>query len=384
MSQTVKAANAHTVVATGWTTPTNAYSTANDLANATIATVKNATVSGDFGFPAFTTADIPDHATIQSVIVRTTWSMSVTVTGGVLGMQLRRNTGGVALGSETTAANPLVPTDAAQTGTGATLTDLRTANELRARLRATKGNSSTGSDGRLDRVYLEVNWVETITAAAGTITLTASFSEAGQKKTSVVLGTFTPTLSFAEVGIKKTSGAGSLTTSATLSEVGRKAASGAASAISLTVSLATAGLKTAASAAGAITQTASLALSAAKAAAAALSLVPVAVFSEAGTKDTSGAAILSASAGFSEVGSKALSAALGVLAASAVLVAVGSEGGGGALTMALAAALTSAGLKNGFGAGLLSDSMVFLMEGVSVGGGPAIGRRRRFIPYDEE
>lgn len=203
MSQTVKAANAHTAVTTGWSTPSNAYSTTNDSAFATAAPAKNSTIDGDFGFPAFTTADIPSHATITSVIVRATWLFTISVTGGTLGMQLRRNTGGVALGSETT-ASPLIATDAQQIGTGATLTDLRTANELRARIRATKGNTSTGTTAELDRVYLEVNWVETITAAAGAISPSLTMSAAGKKSISKAVGALAPSLSMPEVGRKAT------------------------------------------------------------------------------------------------------------------------------------------------------------------------------------
>lgn len=257
MSQTVKAANAHTAVTTGWTNPSNAYATATDLAYATAAPAKNATIDGDFGFPAFTTGEIPAHATIQSVIVRTTWLFTVSVTGGTLGMQLRRNSTGTTLGSETTAA-PLIPTDASQTGTGATLTDLRTANEIRARMRATKGNTSTGTTGELDRVYLEVNWVETITAAAGTITPTVTMTAAGTKKTSGA-ASLTATASFAEIGKKATSGAaGVLSPSLTLAEVGKKGASGAGN-LGATASLNEAGRKQA-SDVGALTLSASFAL----------------------------------------------------------------------------------------------------------------------------
>ena len=57
MAITRRAANRHTVVATGWTNPSNAYSIESDGTYATLASAKSATVSGDFGFPDVTTSD---------------------------------------------------------------------------------------------------------------------------------------------------------------------------------------------------------------------------------------------------------------------------------------------------------------------------------------
>jgi hypothetical protein len=162
-----KAANAHTVVATGWTNPANCYATTNDSTYATIISAKNATYSGDFGFPAFTTGDIPDGSTINSVTVYTTYGVTVATTGMLVGIQCRRNTGGVTLGSEiTTAAASMA--DANVVATGATLTDLRTANEFRARARVTKGSTSTASTGNIDRLYVTVDYTAGVQNAVAT------------------------------------------------------------------------------------------------------------------------------------------------------------------------------------------------------------------------
>src|ERR1051326_6333119 len=100
MATVIHAANAHTVVTTGWTNPSNAFSTTTDGVFATASPAANSTVSGDYGFANFTAAEIPDGSVINSITVTVNWGMSVSVTGGVLGTQLRNN--GVALGTETT------------------------------------------------------------------------------------------------------------------------------------------------------------------------------------------------------------------------------------------------------------------------------------------
>ncbi len=337
---TTKAANAHTTVVTGWTNPTNAYSTTNDSTYATCSPGKNATVSGDFGFPAFTTGDIPDHATIDSVTVRTTWKFSLSVVGEVLGMQLRRNTGGVALGTETT-ASPLVDTDANQVGTGATLTDLRTANELRARLRATKGNTSTGLTASLDRVYLDVVWSETITAAAGAIALSATLSAAGTKKISNALGALTPVLAFSEAGSKAVSGAGSLSTAAVLAEVGKKATTGAAGALGLSAALSHAGNKNG-SGAGSITASAALSEAGFRGALGVAALTLTAVLAEGGSKAGGGDGVLSSPASLTEAGSKTVSSD-GIIAGVVLPDGSGSKGGAGTATLTLTALLSATG-----------------------------------------
>lgn len=158
MATATIAANSHTVVTGGWTNPSNAYSTTGDNVYATIATAKNTTNNGDFGFPDIASGTIPDGARIDAVRVVIEAGLSASVTGGLVGVQLRRN--GTALGTE---ATKTTTTEATVTQTiqlpAITMADLRTASTLiKARVRATKGNSSTAMTVNLDFVRLEVDY----------------------------------------------------------------------------------------------------------------------------------------------------------------------------------------------------------------------------------
>lgn len=164
MPTVTKAANVHTIVTTGWTSSGNAFATTGDNVYATAAPGKSATINGDFGFPAFTTADIPAGSTINSVTATVEWFMSAAVTGGLLGVQIFN--GATALGTETTNATK---TSSASEGqdtqvvtTGIALADLQTAGTVKARVRATKGNTTTAMTANLDFVSLTVDY----TAAA--------------------------------------------------------------------------------------------------------------------------------------------------------------------------------------------------------------------------
>jgi hypothetical protein len=171
-----KAANAHAVVVTGWTNPSNAFAFVGDNVYATAAPAKNATVSGDFGFPDFTAADIPDGATINLVTVTVEWLVSNT-TSATLGVQLRNN--GVALGTETTYDSKTEIDSTQQVTAGITLTDLRSASTLiKARVRDTRGNTTTAHTGSLDLVSITVDYTSsgTVFTDSGSGTITASGS----------------------------------------------------------------------------------------------------------------------------------------------------------------------------------------------------------------
>lgn len=156
MPTVTKAASAHTIVTTGWTNPSNAFATTGDNTYATGTPGKNSTVSGDFGFANFTSADIPDGATINSVTLTVEWGMTAAVTGGTLGVQLRNN--GVAQGSETTQTST-TEAQATQVTTTTTLADLRSASTLlKARVRVAQGNTASAMTGNLDFVSMTVNY----------------------------------------------------------------------------------------------------------------------------------------------------------------------------------------------------------------------------------
>src|ERR1041385_944597 len=99
-----KLANANQAVSetVAWSTPTNAYSSTDAQASATnTPSAKNQSNTRSWGFPAFTTAEIPDGSSIDVVTLRFAYKSSVTTsTGAVFGMQ--GENGGAAVGSETT------------------------------------------------------------------------------------------------------------------------------------------------------------------------------------------------------------------------------------------------------------------------------------------
>jgi hypothetical protein len=151
-----KAANAHAVVATGWTSPSNAYSTTGDNVYAVGVAPKSATLSGDFGFPDITSADIPDGSTINSVTVVTEANLSAAVTGGTYGVQPMKS--GANAGTETTKTTTTEAVVSA-TFTGVTLTDLRSASSvIKARCRSSKGNTNTAMQVNLDYVRLDIDY----------------------------------------------------------------------------------------------------------------------------------------------------------------------------------------------------------------------------------
>lgn len=158
MASSTKFANANAaVVAGGWTSPTGAYS--DDGAYATAAPAKNGTISSDYGFPAFTSGDIPDGAGINSVTVEVQWKVSTTGSIDTLGVQLH-NPAGTALGSETTTTTATTADSVStqQVTSGIPLADLRSANVVVARVRASRGNTNTAFTASLDYVKVTVDY----------------------------------------------------------------------------------------------------------------------------------------------------------------------------------------------------------------------------------
>jgi hypothetical protein len=210
MATITRAANQHTVVATGWTNPSYCYSTTTDSSYATIATAKNSTLSGDYGFAAFTTADIPDNATV-SVVVYTTYGMSAAVTGGLVGLQARRNSTSTTLGSEITRSTASMA-DANVTATGATLDDLRTSNEFRVRARGTKGNTSNASTAQIDRLYIIVTWQPPAVTFTADAVIKATVAGTGKNADAIVKKTQSGSFSAsAEIAIPVVTQSGSFT-----------------------------------------------------------------------------------------------------------------------------------------------------------------------------
>lgn len=157
MPTTLQAADRHTVVTTGWTTPANAYSTTGDNVYATAAPAKNSTVNGDFGFPALTEAQLPTGSIVLAVRVVVEWGMTVGVTGGTLGVQGYNN----AVADSAAEVTKVSTTETQSTftfGVTPTEADLKTAGRVVGRVRCSKGNTSTAMTGNLDFARLEVDY----------------------------------------------------------------------------------------------------------------------------------------------------------------------------------------------------------------------------------
>lgn len=155
MASVDQAADRHTAVTGGWTTPTAAYATTGDNSYATAAPGKNATVDGDFGFPSLS---LPAGASIQSVVFTVEWGMTAAVTGGTLGIQGRNNN----VADSAAEVTKTTTTEAQSTFTFGTLpsaTDLNTAGRVVARIRCSKGNTTSAMTGNLDFVYMTVVYV---------------------------------------------------------------------------------------------------------------------------------------------------------------------------------------------------------------------------------
>lgn len=154
MATVTKFANANAVVTTGYTNPTNAY--ADDSVYATAAPGKNGVVNSDYGFPAFTTSDIPAGSTIDSVTAEIQFKVSTTSSIATQDLQLNNN--GTLLGSmQTDATEPT--TDKLlthQVTTGISQSDLQTANFIKARVGSQRANSNTAVTFSLDYVKLTV------------------------------------------------------------------------------------------------------------------------------------------------------------------------------------------------------------------------------------
>jgi len=175
-----KYANAHTAITTGYTNPTNAY--ADDGTNYATAApgAKNTEVSAYWGFPAFSTSDIPDGSTINSITVEHEFKTSTTSSIATEYIQVFVNT--EAVGSEqSNASEPATDTRLDhQVTTGVTLANLRTADVVRARTRSLRGNSATAVTFSLDFVRITVDYTPS-TAHTKDLADTITFSDNNTK-----------------------------------------------------------------------------------------------------------------------------------------------------------------------------------------------------------
>lgn len=156
----------HTVIATGWTSPANAFADEATEAYATATPAKNGSVSGDFAGFGFATV-VPADASLDGgqVTVAVTWKVSTTGSVDTLGAQVY--VAGSPVGSEftTTTLTTTERTDSF-TVTGLTRGDL---DNLTVRVRASRGNTNTAFTGSLGSVKVSGAYTEAPPAQALTL-----------------------------------------------------------------------------------------------------------------------------------------------------------------------------------------------------------------------
>jgi hypothetical protein len=159
-----------------WATESAAFAATGDnsYATAVLGTSKNTARASAFSFPAFTSGDIPDGSTINSVTVTVEWGYTVQVTGATLGVQIH-NPAGTPLGAETTKTTAVEAQSTQQVTAGITLDDLRNGAAV-ANVRFRKGNTVTDTTGQLDFVSLTVDYTEPVPPPAQPEMLVPSIS----------------------------------------------------------------------------------------------------------------------------------------------------------------------------------------------------------------
>lgn len=179
MAVVSKAASSAAVVTTGWSSPANAEALTGDNVYATAAPAKSATINSDFGF-AFALSDFPGAGAagdivIDQIVVTCEWKISSVVTNGLtLGVQLREQSGGTLLGTETTDTASTADTQKTQTVTSGIDAAGLIAGNLAARVRATRGTTNTGVTGSLDFVKVDVTYHLIKSVVPASISVTSS------------------------------------------------------------------------------------------------------------------------------------------------------------------------------------------------------------------
>ena len=247
-----KFANANAVVTTGWSSPANAYDTTAAIYGAltsppasgggeasqlfaTAAPGKNASVTTDYGFPAFSTSDIPGNSSIiNSVTIEARYKSSTTgSTGAVFGLQVNDN--GSLLG-ETTFGMATSDQTVTKAATGIPLADLRTANLVKARVRGARTTSNTAITWSLDYVRVLVDYT-LVSVADASLVLPLGLSAAGAV---AIQGGFAGTLPLVltAAGAVRVLANASLTLPLVLTAAGTVQSSGVTADAALTLSLA--------------------------------------------------------------------------------------------------------------------------------------------------
>lgn len=142
------------VAGNGWTSAANA--TADDGVYATATPAKNGTTTGDWDFAAFSDAELPAGSTINSVTVEVQWKVSTTASVDTLGVA---GVNGSSAGTETTTTTATTADSVATASlSGVTESDLKTAGQIKGRVRASRGNTNTAFTASLDYVKVTVDY----------------------------------------------------------------------------------------------------------------------------------------------------------------------------------------------------------------------------------
>lgn len=216
MTLVIKATRGAVSGSNSWTNAANAVS--DNGSYATCAPGKNAVVSGDWDFDAFSDVDLPVGATINSVVIRAQYKVSTTSSVATFGVDAGNN--GSFDGQETQTTEPTSDTNFDVTfNTAPSEADLKTEGQIVARVTGRRGNSNTAVTFSLDYVELRVDYTEAVgaTEADGAATAAA---------TAVGVGRSTARASAAATGTASASGAGASTARSTGSGTGTASASG--------------------------------------------------------------------------------------------------------------------------------------------------------------
>lgn len=153
MSTIVTKATRGAVAGNGWTSPASAA--ADDSTYATAAPAKNGHVTGDWDFAAFSDAELPVGAAIDSVTLRVQYKASTTASN--FDITLTRKNGGASDGTTNDASEPAVDTNLDSAFAALpTESDLKTAGQISVTADAHRGSSNTAVTASIDYIELRV------------------------------------------------------------------------------------------------------------------------------------------------------------------------------------------------------------------------------------
>jgi hypothetical protein len=143
----------------GWTNAANA--TGDDGSYSTCAPAKNATISGDWDFAAFSDAELPVGATINSVTLEFQFKVSTTSSVATFHYGTVDSVGTLSDSTDATepTADKIVTTSTWDTAP--TESNLKTAGSLKARAQGQRGNSNNAVTFSLDYVTITVDYTTT-------------------------------------------------------------------------------------------------------------------------------------------------------------------------------------------------------------------------------